>query len=133
MCCDHRGNEDNTNRSVGKCSCTCHGIVVEAAAPAAMYHLPRPNQRPLGIEDNQIWIKEEKENSRFQILKDHKVPRYMSDKRYWVVTPDSEVWGKTSLISQEKGRLGLQIESMAQGQGSVNTEAKYNSVFRTGY
>ncbi len=61
---------------------TQFGTVVGAVAPAAVYCPPRPNQRALKIEHNWIWMKMEKVDNRFTMLKDYILPRYMFDKSY---------------------------------------------------
>ncbi len=53
------------------------GTVVEPAALAAAYRLPRPNRRTLKMGHNLIWMKAEKVDSRFIMSKDNIVPGYI--------------------------------------------------------
>ncbi len=45
--------------------------VVESAALMAVYRLPRPNPKNLGIGHNRIWAKADKMDNKFSMIKDH--------------------------------------------------------------
>ncbi len=58
------------------------GTVVVTAALATAYCMPKPNQRVLKIGHYWIWIEAEKVDSRFTILKNYVVSKYIFNKRY---------------------------------------------------
>ncbi len=53
--------------------------VVEIAALAVAYRLPRSNESSLITRHHRIWMRTEKVDSRFTKLKDYIVPRYTFD------------------------------------------------------
>ncbi len=63
--------------------------VVESAALMAAYRLPRPNPRNLGIGHNWIWVKADKMDDEFSMIKDHVTLRRTFGK-YWTVIPIRE-------------------------------------------
>ncbi len=63
---------------------------------------------------------------------DHNVSRYMLDKTYRTMIPDTEVWEKNrsnQLRIEQTWFTDGALISMVQGQGFTNIEAKFNGVF----
>ncbi len=91
---DHRGNENNSNKSVGDVSGSANtGMAVESATLVAAYHLPRPNSGILGIGHNRIWVKADKMDNKFNMIKDHITLRRTCG-NYRTVIPTREEWDK---------------------------------------
>ncbi len=65
------------------------GIAVKSAALIAAYHLPRPNLKNLTIGRNWIWVKTDKMDNKFSMIKDHITLRCTFDK-YQTVIPTRE-------------------------------------------
>ncbi len=56
------------------------GTAVESAALMAAYRLPRPNPKNLGVGHNWIWVKADKMDNKFSMIKDHVSLRRMFGK-----------------------------------------------------
>ncbi len=69
------------------------GTAVESAALMAAYRLPRPNPKNLGIGHNRIWVKTDKMDNKFSMIKDHVSLRRTFGK-YWTVILTREEWYK---------------------------------------
>ncbi len=65
------------------------GTMVESAALMAAYCLPRPNPKNLGIGHKRIWVKADKMDNKFSMIKDHVSLRRTFGK-YWTVIPTRE-------------------------------------------
>ncbi len=88
---DHRGNENYDNKSVGDVPGSANtGTAVESAALMAAYRLLRPNPKNLGMEHNRIWVKADKMDNKFSIIKDHITLRRTSGKHRTVIPTREE-------------------------------------------
>ncbi len=85
------------------------GTVIEAAAVAATYHIPSAKTKPKSSKNRgQSNSNEgEKGKSRFVMLEDRIIPRYMFEKRYRTMIPDRKVWGKTIDLVAHRPLFGL--------------------------
>ncbi len=68
-------------------------MAVESAALMVAYRLPRPNLKNLGIGHSRIWVKADKMDNKFCMIKDHVNLRRMFGK-YRTVIPTREEWYK---------------------------------------
>ncbi len=83
VCCDHRGTEDNTDKSVENVfrpATTSYKGWSCSSSSSKIPSLPEPNQRDLKVGHNRIWMKTEEVDSRFTMLKNDEVPKYMLHK-----------------------------------------------------
>ncbi len=77
---------------------------VESAALMAAYCLPRPNPENLGIGRNRSWVKADKMDNKFSVIKDHISLRRMFGK-YRTVIPTREEWYKDWPQRLRKGQV----------------------------
>ncbi len=82
---DHRGNENNSNRSAGE-----------------TYRPPRPDLRNLWIRLSRIWWKADKMDNKFSVINDHVTLRCTFGK-YLIMIPTGEEWDKDRLNRLRKG------------------------------
>ncbi len=68
-------------------------MAVESAVLMAAYRLPRSNPKNLEIGHNRIWVKADKMENRFSMIKYHVTLRHMLGK-YRTVIPTREEWDK---------------------------------------
>ncbi len=80
------------------------GTLVESVALMAAYHLPRPNPKNLGIGHNRIWLKADKMDNKFSMIKDHVSLRRRFGK-YWAVILTREKSYKDRHNWLRKGRV----------------------------
>ncbi len=80
------------------------GMVVEFAALMAAYSLPRPNSKNLGIGYNRIWVKADKVDNKFSMIKDHITLRRTFGK-HPIVIPTREEWDKNWPNWLRKGQV----------------------------
>ncbi len=79
-------------------------MAVESAALMAAYRLPRPNPKNLGVGHNRIWVKADKMNNKFSMIKHHISLRRTFGK-YWTVIPTREEWYRLAPKAEKRARL----------------------------
>ncbi len=91
---DHRGNENNSNKSVGDVPGSVNtGNGGGVCSIDGSLRLTRPNPGNLGIGHNRIWAKADKMDNKFNMIKDHIILRRTFG-NYGTVVPTREDWGK---------------------------------------
>ncbi len=87
---DHRGDENNSNRSVGDVLGSANSWNVgEVCSTGRRIWPTKPDPRNLRIGYNRIWTKADKVDSNFSMIKDH-VTLLRTFGKYRIVIPTSE-------------------------------------------
>ncbi len=101
-----------------------------SAALMVAYHLLRPNPKNIGIGHNRIWVKADKMDNKFSMIKDHLTLRRMFGK-YRTVMPTRDEWDKIWPNGLRKGQVWFTDGACNQqgtGQEFANIRAKYNGI-----
>ncbi len=102
---DHRGDENNSNKSGGDALESANSRNVGGVCSTDGRIWPsKPDPRNLGIGHNRIWAKADKVDSKLSMIKDHVTLRLTSGKS-WIVIPTRKEWGKNWPHELRKGHI----------------------------
>ncbi len=104
---DHRGDENNSDKSVGDALGSADSRNVGKVCSTGGRVWPtKPDPRNLGIGHDRIWKKADKVDSRFGMIKDRvTLRRTRTFSKYRIAIPTEEEWGKNWPNQLRKGHV----------------------------